>query len=101
MKCPHCQTTNPEGVKFCGECGQSLSVELICPKCSYKNPQDVKFCHECGNSIDEQEPVIQPSSFQPTSFAGERYQGLHGNAVPAGAGANAPPARRAFTGALP
>jgi len=25
MKCPKCQAENPEGVKFCGECGHRLS----------------------------------------------------------------------------
>ena len=31
MKCPKCQFENPEGVKFCVECGKK--IELICPKC--------------------------------------------------------------------
>jgi len=25
MKCPKCQAENPEGVKFCGECGHRFS----------------------------------------------------------------------------
>ena len=24
MKCPRCQTENPEGAKFCNECGNKL-----------------------------------------------------------------------------
>ncbi|NWG01964.1 MAG: zinc-ribbon domain-containing protein [Syntrophaceae bacterium] len=27
MKCPKCQTENPEGMKFCGECGADGWVE--------------------------------------------------------------------------
>ncbi|UCD08569.1 MAG: zinc ribbon domain-containing protein, partial [Dehalococcoidales bacterium] len=73
MKCPHCQADNPEGVKFCGECGKSLQVELVCPQCGHANPPGVKFCHECGNSLTEttsEEPpeVAKPSTAELTSF---------------------------------
>jgi hypothetical protein len=27
MKCPKCQTDNPEGIKFCGQCGADGWVE--------------------------------------------------------------------------
>jgi len=75
MKCPHCQSENPDGVKFCGECGRSLSIELTCPQCGHNNPQSVKFCHECGHTLVEQAPVpAKPPSPQPTSFAGGRYK---------------------------
>jgi serine/threonine protein kinase/tetratricopeptide (TPR) repeat protein len=76
MKCPHCQAENPENVKFCGECGKSLSVDLTCPQCGHKNPRGVKFCHECGRALVEPTapaPAKAPSP-QPTSFAGGRYQ---------------------------
>jgi rRNA maturation endonuclease Nob1 len=26
MKCPKCQSENPEGYKFCGECGGKLKI---------------------------------------------------------------------------
>ena len=74
MKCPHCQAENPEGVKFCGGCGRSISIELTCPQCGHKNPQSVKFCHECGHSLVEQAPAPTKPSPQPTSFAGGRYK---------------------------
>jgi serine/threonine protein kinase len=28
MKCPECQTENPDNTKFCGECGAALAVDL-------------------------------------------------------------------------
>jgi len=75
MKCPHCQAENPESVKFCGECGRSLSIELICPQCGHKNPLNVKFCHECGHALVEPTPApAKPPSPQPTSFASGRYK---------------------------
>ena len=75
MKCPNCQTENPEGVKFCGECGHSLQIELACPQCGHINPPDVKFCYECGYSLVEPTPApTAPPSPEPTSFVGSRYQ---------------------------
>jgi eukaryotic-like serine/threonine-protein kinase len=76
MKCPHCQAENPENVKFCGECGKSLSIDLTCPQCGHKNPRGVKFCHECGRTLTElpaPAPTKAPSP-QPASFANGRYQ---------------------------
>ncbi len=79
MKCLHCQADNPEGVKFCGECGKSLQDELACPQCGHTNPPGVKFCHECGHQlrqpVSKEIPVAdKPSSAEPTSFANGRYQ---------------------------
>ncbi len=33
MKCPRCQTENPEGAKYRIECAYSCRTEPICPKC--------------------------------------------------------------------
>ncbi len=49
MKCSKCQIENPEGMKFCGECGAKL--EKFCPGCGYSNPPQFKFCGECGQSL--------------------------------------------------
>jgi Double zinc ribbon/Adenylate and Guanylate cyclase catalytic domain len=51
MKCPKCQNDNPEGLKFCGECGAKL--ERICPNCNFANPSGFKFCGECGHKLEE------------------------------------------------
>ena len=80
MKCSHCQTDNPEGVKFCGECGEPLQTELVCPHCGYKNPFSVKFCHECGRALAKPLapqatlPPAAPTPPIPTSFANGRYK---------------------------
>ena len=61
MKCTKCQFENPEGIKFCGECGAKL--ENICPQCSFSNPPEFKFCGECGHGLtvpSEQPPQIPP-----------------------------------------
>ena len=49
MKCPECQTENPDGMKFCVECGNKL--EVICPKCGFGNAPSHKFCGECGHNL--------------------------------------------------
>jgi class 3 adenylate cyclase len=49
LKCSKCQFENPEGIKFCGECGAKL--EKPCPGCGHPNPPQFKFCGECGQSL--------------------------------------------------
>lgn len=56
MRCPSCGSDNPEGTKFCGECG--VSVQPHCPQCGFKNLPSTKFCRQCGSSLQE-----QPSRF--------------------------------------
>lgn len=47
--CPQCGYENPEGTKFCQECGGKLgAVKTSCPSCGTENPAGVKFCQECG-----------------------------------------------------
>jgi class 3 adenylate cyclase/tetratricopeptide (TPR) repeat protein len=50
MKCPKCQTENPEENKFCRECGAKLS--LSCPQCTAEVFASDKFCGKCGHKLD-------------------------------------------------
>jgi class 3 adenylate cyclase/tetratricopeptide (TPR) repeat protein len=62
MKCPKCQFENPNGTKFCGECGTKL--EKVCPKCNYSNPPHFKFCGDCGHNLTlSSEPTRKELSF--------------------------------------
>ena len=61
MQCPKCQFENPEGAKFCVECGNK--IEIICPKCSSVNSPNFKFCSECGQKLSI------PSEAKPTDFS--------------------------------
>jgi len=72
MKCPKCRFDNPEGIKFCGECGTKL--EIICPKCNFSNPPQFKFCGECGCDLSKpaETPPInysEPQSYTPKFLA--------------------------------
>jgi class 3 adenylate cyclase len=51
MKCPYCQTANPEGKKFCRACGMHLL--LLCPHCASRNLLQDKFCGECGLLLEK------------------------------------------------
>jgi class 3 adenylate cyclase len=49
MKCPECQTENPETRKFCRECGAKFI--MVCPQCGLENLPGDKFCGECGHNL--------------------------------------------------
>lgn len=69
MNCPNCGTLNDEGRKFCGECGNPLT--LVCPSCSTPNAPNVKFCGECGNSLTTT-AAVTPSESPAQSLETER-----------------------------
>jgi class 3 adenylate cyclase/tetratricopeptide (TPR) repeat protein len=67
MQCPKCQFENPEGLKFCVECGNKL--ETKCPKCGFNNSPSFKFCGECGHSLVEPPEEITPIKYsEPQSY---------------------------------
>ena len=51
--CPNCETLNPEGVKFCQECGArlNLSTKIKCVECGAEFPMGTRFCGECGRQL--------------------------------------------------
>ncbi len=49
MKCPKCQTENPEAKKFCRNCGTKLS--LLCSQCGSEYLSGDEFCGECGHNL--------------------------------------------------
>jgi len=53
--CPQCGHQNPEGVKFCQECGAKLggSAKLVCPSCGSENDPGTKFCGACGTRLSD------------------------------------------------
>ena len=49
VTCPACAAENPEGKRFCRECGQSLV--LTCPSCGAAVDPDQRFCGDCGGVL--------------------------------------------------
>src|SRR5262245_26885526 len=85
MRCASCGFENPEGVKFCHECG--VPVQNRCPQCGCENPLPAKFCGQCGTVLKGQpsalagrdhfaEPVgpSAPRISVPSTAEGERRQ---------------------------
>ncbi|MCL2491440.1 MAG: zinc ribbon domain-containing protein [Coriobacteriia bacterium] len=46
-RCPGCGSKNPEGVKFCQECGSALGVKT-CNACGVELEPGTRFCGACG-----------------------------------------------------
>ncbi len=51
--CPECGTVNPEGCKFCGDCGTRLPEKVenkkrFCTECGEELGDGMKFCSSCG-----------------------------------------------------
>jgi len=62
MICARCQVENPEGRKFCSQCGAKLI--LSCPKCGAEIALGDKFCGECGHNLTlPSEPALKELSF--------------------------------------
>lgn len=52
LSCPNCGANNPEGVKFCQECGTKLgAAKAFCTGCGQENPPGTRFCGNCGNQM--------------------------------------------------
>lgn len=49
MICTNCHFENPDGIKFCGNCGKPQ--HLLCSSCGFENPPGFKFCGNCGMTI--------------------------------------------------
>lgn len=64
MNCPNCQAVNPEGAKFCHNCGTRLPV--ACDNCGATLFPGAKFCHNCGHAVH---PPGSPHAEPPRAIA--------------------------------
>lgn len=60
MICSHCQTANPQGAKFCVNCGQALAV--VCPNCSTTLLTGARFCSNCGHNLAATASAPKPTA---------------------------------------
>ncbi len=47
FRCPSCGYDNPEGTKFCQECGAKIGAS-VCISCGASLQPGTRFCGECG-----------------------------------------------------
>ena len=71
LVCPHCGAKNPEGQKFCGECGKSIVVGIVCPKCGKVNGTGQKFCGDCGERLSKKCPNCGKDNDLSQKFCGD------------------------------
>mgnify|MGYP001795369987 CR=1 FL=1 len=57
VDCPECDAANPDGAKFCHNCGSKLPV--MCPECGTAALAGAKFCTSCGTALAK--PSTVPS----------------------------------------
>src|SRR5262245_17364279 len=84
MRCASCGFENPEGLKFCEECGTKLV--RACPSCGHELRPAAKFCGECGAPLTQLPPVPRaevtvaspqpPAAYTPPHLA-ERIRAEH------------------------
>ena len=66
MQCSNCHCTNPEGAKFCIECGTQLGTS--CPNCSTSLPASAKFCIECGTFLKQNRDGVNDGFGLPENY---------------------------------
>src|SRR5215472_9632011 len=66
MRCSKCGAENPEGKKFCGDCGAAL--ENRCAQCGSDNPTGKRFCGDCGAALAASGAPAQSSSSSQTTL---------------------------------
>src|SRR5262245_54309624 len=66
MRCPRCEADNPDGAKFCIECGTSLPPR--CSQCGADTLPRAKFCAECGTPLGGQPAAPPPGHAQPVRY---------------------------------
>jgi class 3 adenylate cyclase/tetratricopeptide (TPR) repeat protein len=84
MRCSNCRLENPDGLKFCNECGAPFKRR--CAKCGFENVPTAKFCGECAAtlttltahsaSFETSAPIVRvganPESLAESFLEGER-----------------------------
>jgi class 3 adenylate cyclase/tetratricopeptide (TPR) repeat protein len=55
MRCPRCESDNPDGMKFCIECATPLARS--CPNCHFVNPPQARYCGQCAASLSGSLPA--------------------------------------------
>ncbi len=50
--CPKCNASVPNGMKFCGSCGNRMEEQKkICTSCGAEIPAGMRFCGQCGTPV--------------------------------------------------
>ncbi len=67
MRCPHCQTDNPDKAKFCLNCGTPLANK--CANCQSELPAGARFCMNCGQPVSAASTPVEEERFKRVAAA--------------------------------
>jgi hypothetical protein len=72
MLCAKCKTENPDGLKFCNECGAAFKTP--CASCGFQNVPAAKFCGQWGGALDGPKgtPIVPLAAVVQLDPEGER-----------------------------
>lgn len=81
VNCQRCGHENPEGSKFCAQCGNQLA--RVCPVCSTPARPDDKFCSNCGTqlSTEESAPERDHTRYAPEAMLDKITEARSGRAM--------------------
>ncbi len=57
MQCSACGAANPDGARFCADCGANLAPPQTCPSCGAPARPDKRFCNACGAALGAGQPA--------------------------------------------
>ena len=58
LTCPHCGAPNPDGSRFCDQCGVTLAADRVCPDCGAQCAATARFCNQCGHDFSTEEDEL-------------------------------------------
>lgn len=72
-QCPHCQTPNESGQRYCSVCGSFLlhpeEGDTFCPECGVRVSPRQEFCHECDAPLKGAKAALSALGPAPESEA--------------------------------
>jgi class 3 adenylate cyclase len=74
VKCFNCSFVNPDGARFCQNCGARL--EEPCPTCGTVNPTGARFCANCGSGLAAPAPAGAAAASAPAAPPDPRHARL-------------------------
>jgi len=75
-RCSFCNHANPEGAKFCNDCGWPLHLKR-CSQCEAINNQAAKTCAECGAEFSAQTTPSEGATNVPSPGHYARFGSTH------------------------
>lgn len=68
--CGSCGNENPDGTRFCGQCGTAAAATWACGSCGNENPAGTRFCGHCGSPAAATAAVPAPPEAPPEAPTG-------------------------------